>query len=233
MSRKAAIIVAGGKGLRMGGDVPKQYLPILGEPVLAHTVRAYEKSSTDEIVLVIPRGDVVYVWEEIVDRYGFEKVTAVVEGGAERFDSVYEGLLALKDSEPDLVAIHDGARPVITTALIENAYDEAAAHGGAAAAVAVKDTIRFINADGTAGDTLDRGQLRAMQTPQTFRFAPCIPAYERMLACPGGTDGITDDVMVMQRFGNISAKLIPGDYKNIKITTAEDLETAEEYLSGI
>ena len=214
----------------MGGSVPKQYLSLLGEPVLAHTLRAFERSCAEQVVLVVQEGGTEYAEREIIEKYGFRKVFCVTEGGAERFDSVYRGLLQLKDRGIRFAAVQDGARPLVTPEIIERCYTAAEQYGGAAAAVPVKDTIRYIRSDGSAGDTLQRQALRAMQTPQTFDYERLLAAYEKMLRTPDGTAGITDDVMVAERFGGLRAQLVDGDYRNLKITTAEDLEAAENFL---
>ena len=230
-SRKAAVILAGGKGRRMGTDVPKQFLEIGGKPLIFYTLKAFEESCADVLVLVAPPGGKEYCRKEIVERFGFRKVKYIAEGGAERYDSVYAGLLALQDERCGFVAVHDGARSLVTPELIRRTFEAAEQYGACVAAVPVKDTIKRADEKGYAAETLPREQLRIIQTPQTFRFDLCFDAYSRMME--GSAEerkDITDDAMVVERFTDARVKLVEGDYRNLKVTTPEDIGTAENLL---
>lgn len=233
MNKTAAVVLAGGRGERIGGPVPKQYLELAGKPMLWHTLKAFEASVVDEVILVVPKGGVDYAREQYVEKYGFRKIAAVVEGGAERYDSVYAGLNALRDRGCRIVAIHDGARPLVTPELILQSVHTAEAHGACVIAVPVKDTIKLADAEGFAAETLPRNRLWAMQTPQTFRYDICIRAFDRMMEREGGREGITDDAMVIEKYSSIQVKFSMGDYRNIKVTTREDLITAEAFLKNV
>ena len=232
MEKIAAVVLAGGKGERIGGPVPKQYLELAGKPMLWHTLKAFEASVVDEVVLVVPQGGVDYARAQYVEAFGFRKIIGIVEGGAERCDSVYAGLNALRDRGCRIVAIHDGARPLVTPELILQSVHAAETHGACVIAVPVKDTIKIADDAGFAAETLPRRYLWAMQTPQTFRYDLCIRAFDRMMEKPGLRESITDDAMVIEKYSNTQVKLSMGDYRNIKVTTREDLITAEAFLKN-
>ena len=237
----AAIVLAAGKGTRMGSGVAKQYLPLGDQPVLCYSLRAFEDSFIDEIVIVAAKDEISYCKQEIVERFGFKKVSAVTEGGAERYHSVAYGLRAIRDC--DVVFIHDGARPFIDEAMLTRLFDAVSTHGTAIAGMPVKDTVKIADADGFAASTPDRNLVWQMQTPQTFAYRPILEAYEKLLAeetsesagvpaaCGSGHAlHITDDAMVMETFGSLKVKLVEGSYKNIKITTPEDMKIAQALL---
>lgn len=230
MSRWGAVILAGGKGTRMGTATPKQFLELSGKPVIWYSLKAFSDTETEDLILVVPEGTVDFCRAEYVEKYGFTKVKAVVEGGEERYDSVYEGLLALKSRHCDYVAVHDGARPLVSPELITQTFHTAEHFGAGAAAVPVKDTIRRADSERYSAGTLPRDELWAMQTPQTFRYSLLLGAYEEMYRHPELKRGITDDVMVAERFGKSRVRLTLGDYRNLKITTREDLAAARAYL---
>lgn len=230
MSRWGAVILAGGHGRRMGTKTPKQFLSLCGKPVIWYSLKAFSDTEAEDLVLVVPTGEAAFCRAEYVEKYGFTKVKAVVEGGRERYDSVYAGLLALRDSPCDYAAVHDGARPLVSPELITRTFRDAEKYGGAAAAVPVKDTIRRADAAQFSAETLPRRELWAMQTPQSFRFSLLLGAYEEMQHHPEKKTDITDDVMVAEEFGKIRVLLTRGEYRNLKITTAEDLAAAEAYL---
>lgn len=232
MERITAIVLAGGAGKRMNSSVPKQYLELAGKPVIYYALRAFEESEVTDIVLVAGAGDVAYCREEIVRRYGFRKVRAVTEGGRERYESVYRGLLAAEDA--DYVLIHDGARPLVTEDVIARSIACVRECQACVVGMPVKDTIRIVSTDGVTEETPDRRLLRQIQTPQTFCGPLIRKAYEKVLAdvARGETDGgsITDDAMVLEYAFGQRAKVIEGSYRNLKITTPEDLILAEIYL---
>ena len=229
--KRAGIILAGGRGTRMGTETPKQFLEIAGKPMIWHTLKAFEESDADELVLVAPEGGAEYCRKEIVEKYGFRKVRHIVEGGAERYDSVYAGLLALRDSGCSLVAVQDGARCMVTPDIIRRSYEAAEQYGACVIAVPSKDTIKLADDEGFAAETLPRQRLWTIQTPQTFRYDLCLRAYSIMMSSPETKEGVTDDAMAVERFTDTKVKLVMGDYRNIKVTTKEDLAAAETYLA--
>ena len=219
-----AVIVAGGSGTRMGGDVAKQFLPVAGLPVLMHTLRRFHGHSPAlSIILVLPAKDVAY-WEELCRQYAFAVPVTVVTGGNSRFQSVRNGLDAI-GAEEGLVAIHDGVRPLVPPATIDESFRVAHHKGCAVAAVALKDSIRLVHAEG-GSQALDRSVYRLVQTPQTFRLS----VIRRSFAQPE-QPGFTDDASVAEAAG-FPVTLIEGSYQNIKITTPEDLRWAEAFLAG-
>ncbi|MDF2925301.1 MAG: 2-C-methyl-D-erythritol 4-phosphate cytidylyltransferase [Paenibacillaceae bacterium] len=222
MGQVGVIVVAAGKGTRMGSAVSKQYLPLAGKPVLVHTMEAFEKMElVHSVVLVIGAGDEEYC-SGLVRRYGLVKVSAIVTGGADRQASVYQGLQAL-DPEVEWVLVHDGVRPFISAEEAAGCLEAARAHGAAVLAVPVKDTIKVVGAQGRIESTPERSTLWAIQTPQAFRVTELAAAHE--LACREGYSG-TDDAMLVERAGQ-AVYVVEGSYANIKITTPEDLEWAE------
>ena len=222
------IVMSGGKGLRIGGDIPKQYMDLAGKPVLYYSLKAMQDSFIDEIIIVAAKEYIDYVKEEIVDRFSFTKVTAVVEGGEERSDSVYNGLMAIKEPETSYVYIQDGARPLLSVEMLEASREDASVYGSSVMAVPAKDTIKVVNDNGFVVTTPDRKHLWNVQTPQTFFCSDLIRAYCIFRKTEGAF--VTDDASVMEQFGDIPVHITKGDYCNIKITTPEDFETAERFL---
>ena len=220
---KIAIIVAGGAGKRMGRD--KQFLPIAGKPMLNWTVAAFEKSKiVDGIILVVARHNLAKA-----RKIRSKKVLAVVESGPERQDSVQNGLKALPASA-EIVLIHDGARPAISEAIITASVKAAQRHGAAVVGVPVKDTIKMTNDklkiknDGISIlKTLDRRNLWAAQTPQTFQASIILNAYAKIRGL------CTDDAMVVELAG-LPVVMVMGNYQNIKVTTPEDLDYIAKVL---
>ena len=226
--RHAAIVLAAGKGSRMKCDVPKQYLSLKGKPVLYYALKAFEESFIDEIVLVTGVGQEEYCQKEIVEHYGFQKVSHVIAGGKERYDSVYAGLLCCQDT--DYVYIHDGARPLISSVLINANISCVQEKRACITAVPAKDTIKVVDNKGYVADTLERSKLWQIQTPQTFSYALVSEAYRKR--AEAGDTTVTDDAMVVEKYADHSIYLLKGDYRNIKITTPEDLVIAEAFLNG-
>lgn len=222
--KTAAIILAAGKGTRMENQVHKQYLELLGKPLLYYAIHAFECSSVDQIILVTGPGEVRYCREEMIEKYGFNKVTAVTEGGKERYHSVYQGLKAVKNCE--YVLIHDGARPCVTKTVIEAASNAARIYRACAVGMPVKDTIKITDEDEFASLTPDREHLWQIQTPQAFEYELVLQAYEKLMSSEEYQKGVTDDAMVVENMTKEKVKLVRGDYSNIKVTTPEDMEIA-------
>ncbi len=222
----AAIVLAAGSGKRMNSQVHKQYLIIQDRPVLYYSLKAFEDSAVDEIVLVVGKGEEEFCRKEIVDKYGISKVKAIVEGGKERYHSVFEGLKQTSDA--DYVLIHDGARPFVNQDIIRRCMQEVQKYQVCVVGMPVKDTIKIADEEGYAKQTPDRKNVWMIQTPQTFSYALIYEAYEEMLKTED--TAITDDAMVLERIKGKKSKLIEGSYRNIKITTPEDLLIANVYL---
>ena len=222
----AAIVLAAGSGKRMNSQVHKQYLIIQDRPVLYYSLKEFEDSAVDEIVLVVGKGEEKFCRKEIVDKYGISKVKAIVEGGKERYHSVFEGLKQTSDA--DYVLIHDGARPFVNQDIIRRCMQEVQKYQACGVGMPVKDTIKIADEEGYAKQTPDRKNVWMIQTPQTFSYALIYEAYEEMLKTED--TAITDDAMVLERIKGKKSKLIEGSYRNIKITTPEDLLIANVYL---
>lgn len=222
----AAIVLAAGSGKRMNSKVHKQYLIIQNRPVLYYSLKAFEDSAVDEIVLVVGKGEEEFCRKEIVDKYGISKVKAIVEGGKERYHSVFEGLKQTSDA--DYVLIHDGARPFVNQKIIRRCMLEVPEYQACVVGMPVKDTIKIADEGGYAKQTPDRKNVWMIQTPQTFSYELIYEAYEEMLKTED--TAITDDAMVLERIKGKKSKLIEGSYRNIKITTPEDLLIANVYL---
>lgn len=223
MVKLGAVVVAAGKGTRMKAEDRKPFLPLAGKPIVVHTVEALAQSDfVEHIVLVVGEADVERA-ERICAEYGLDKVRRIVPGGAERQHSVRAGLLALSS---EWALVHDGVRPFVTPDIIERCLDAARRTGGAVAAVPVKDTIKRADEDGLVAETPDRSRLWAVQTPQLFRRTELLAALDAALAA--GFVG-TDDASVAERAG-MPVALAMGDYRNIKLTTPEDLALAQLWL---
>lgn len=226
MVQSVAIIVAGGSGKRMLDDRPKQYVPLAGIPILARTLITFEDTpSVGRIVLVVPRNDTDYVRDTIVDRYRIGKVRRIQSGGEARQDSVRRGLEMVVDTD-DVVLVHDGVRPLVTQELIERSIREAARRGAVVPVVSPADTVKVIGQEGMVRETLDRADLRLVQTPQAFRREIILDAFEG--AYREGFYG-TDEASLVERMG-VPVWTIPGMRHNIKITTPEDLVLGELLL---
>lgn len=223
--RLVAVILAAGRGKRMGSDLPKQYLMLNGKPVVCHSLDVMEHCSfVDDIVLVVGIGEREYIKEQIVEFYGYRKVTQIVEGGKERYHSVANALCSIDEHIPDAeyVLIHDGARPYLEEAMLNRLWDGVRESDACIAAVPVKDTVKIVDENGVIRSTPDRSTLWAAQTPQAFRFTVIRDAY-RELFRSGQTNGITDDAQVLERMTGKACRIVEGSYRNIKITTPEDL----------
>ena len=215
-----AIIVAGGKGLRMGGEVPKQFLPIGGKPVLMHTIDAFRKALDNvRIVLVLPAEQHHY-WQELCEEYNFRSPKLIAQGGETRFHSVRNGLALLPDNADAVVGVHDGVRPFVSTETIRRCYAAAAEGKAVVPVVPVIETVRQILSNGKSV-TKPRDEYRLVQTPQTFPLALLRQAYQQPY-----TENFTDDASVVEALGK-EIVMIEGNRENIKLTTPNDLSYAE------
>lgn len=219
-----AIVLAGGSGSRMGSACKKQYMLLGKKPLLYYSLRTFQESCVDEIVLVTNEAE--YCQKEIIQKYGLDKVTKIVPGGAERYHSVYAGLCAV--SECSYVLIHDGARPFVTETMINDSLEAARKYQACIIGMPVKDTIKIADESEFAEQTPERAKVWQIQTPQTFSYPLIRKAYQKVLK--EEPNGITDDAMVVEYANLAKVKLIRGSYENIKITTPEDMKIAELFL---
>ncbi len=225
-----AIVLAAGSGSRMNQKKEKQFLLLDGKPVLYYSLRTFEASIVDEIILVTKEKDIDYCRQEIVEKYGFTKVRRIVSGGKERYDSVQRGLKAA-DKRNNIIMIHDAARPFVTNRMILDSISAARRYKACTVAVPVKDTIKVVDEYEFGVETPDRSTLYIIQTPQTFDRGLLREAYERLRI--SGDKDITDDTMIVERYLDQRVKMVEGSYKNIKITTPEDMPVAEALLSSL
>lgn len=222
-----ALVPAAGMGKRMGAQINKQYLLLAGKPIVAHTLQVLEDAPfIDDIYVIVPEAEIPYCREHVLERYSFTKVRAIVAGGAERQYSVMNGLRALTGPDiDDVVLIHDGVRPFVSLSILEKSVETAREKGGALVAVPVKDTVKIVE-DGIVRETPVRETLWLAQTPQTFRYSIIMAAHE--IAAAERYLG-TDDASLVEWMGK-DVHIVLGDYRNIKITTPEDLVMAEAFL---
>ena len=219
------LIVSGGKGLRMGTKMPKQFLPLDGTPILIRTLQTFDDiDEIEQLILVLPKEFMTY-FETL--KYRGKKPLHLVEAGEERFASVKNGLLKAKElSEDSMVVIHDGVRPLVSRRMILEGISSAKEHGAASAFVRPKDTVKIVGEDGFSKETLSRETLGLIQTPQCFFTKSILYAHEHI----GELDKVvTDDTMVYEHFFG-PVYMYPGEYGNLKITTQEDLWVAEAFL---
>lgn len=220
--KKYVLIVAGGKGLRMGSELPKQFIPLNGRPLLMHTLSVFnEWDATAEIILVLPESHHAY-WSMLCKELNFNISHQVVSGGDTRFQSVMNGLGLIKES--GLVAVHDGVRPFVSSAVIADCFTKAAEDGAAIPVIPVIDSMRKKKQNGSC--PVDRQEYCAVQTPQVFISDLLITAYNQ-----AGSDSFTDDASVFEAAGG-RISLVDGNRENIKITTATDLLYAKVLLES-
>ena len=215
------IIVAGGQGLRMGGDVPKQFLPIGGRPVLMHTIERFADDTEDvQIILVLPREQIEY-WFDLGDKYHFGVEHWIVAGGETRFHSVQNGLAQSPDDAEGLVAVHDGVRPLVSEAVITRCFDEALTKKAVVPVVPVVESLRHVSEGAKP-----RADYRLVQTPQVFDIQLLKRAYRQPFS-----ESFTDDASVVESLGH-SITMVEGNRENIKITTPFDLKIAEVIINS-
>lgn len=225
-----AIVLAAGQGKRMGTKVQKQYLEIDGKPVLYYSLHAFEQSKIiDEIILVVGENQSEYCKDEIVSKYGISKVNKIVEGGAERYHSVWNGLQEVDDG--GYVFIHDGARPFVDEEILKRAYKDVQNCKACVIGMPVKDTIKLADSDGFVNETPERSLLWMIQTPQVFENGLVKKAYALLMEQENIQ--VTDDAMVVEQMLGHKVKLTEGSYENIKITTPEDLDIAEIFVKKL
>ncbi len=246
--RNALILLAGGRGKRMGSAIPKQFLDLGGEPIIRHSLKTIQKSDLiDEVILVSGAEDIQTV-RDIVDRGGFDKVSHIVAGGEERYLSVVNGVLAICekggceafDGKPEVILIHDGARPFVDDEIIKRCLDNVSKDQGCVAAVPSKDTVKIADENGIVTDEPPRRNVWLMQTPQCFDadviYRACLAAkkaYEEAKQNTGiKLPEITDDAQMVNMYLGKKIKLVMGSYDNIKITTPEDINVAEKILEA-
>ena len=213
------IVVAGGKGLRMGSDIPKQFLPIGGKPVLMRTLERFRAYSSDlQIILVLPEAQQDY-WQELCQEYQFDVEYQLANGGQTRFHSVQNGLALVPDDAEGVVGVHDGVRPFPSIEVIRNCYETARTAKAVIPVIPVVETVRHLEGDKSV--TVPRGDYRLVQTPQTFDIQLLKAANRQPY-----NDGFTDDASVVESYGH-AITLVEGNRENIKITTPYDLKIAE------
>ncbi len=226
-SKSVAIVLAAGSGSRMNSDIPKQYMELMGKPVLYYSLDTFEKSNIDEVILVVRSSEIEYTLSNIVEQYKFKKVTKIISGGKERYNSVYNGLKEIDSA--DYVLIHDGARPFITVELINRVLIQVEKYKGCIVGMPSKDTIKVVNEENLVTSTPDRSLTWIVQTPQAFSYSLIMEAYNKIISKIKSKDkdimniNITDDAMVVEYSTNHPIKLIEGSYSNIKITTPDDI----------
>ncbi|WP_154826685.1 2-C-methyl-D-erythritol 4-phosphate cytidylyltransferase [Clostridium butyricum] len=217
----SAIVLAGGRGKRMGSVQSKQYIDLNGKPILYYTLNHFiNNKNIDKVILVIPEDELEFCRNEVLDKYNL-KIYSIAFGGKERQDSVYNGLKKADGS--DIVLIHDGARPFVSERIIEEGIKYARMYGAAAPGVMPKDTIKVKNQESFSLETPDRNNLVAVQTPQVFDYNIIFGCHKKVKE---KHLDVTDDTMVVELFGN-DVYLYEGEYTNIKITTPEDLILAQ------
>ncbi|MBQ7944082.1 MAG: 2-C-methyl-D-erythritol 4-phosphate cytidylyltransferase [Lachnospiraceae bacterium] len=232
-SHTTAIVLAAGQGKRMQSKIQKQYLLLADKPVLYYSLKAFEDSFIDDIILVVGKGEEEYCRTEIVEKYAFTKIKAIVEGGKERYHSVANGIKAIR-ADADYVFVHDGARPFITVEILERALEQVKDAEACVVGMPVKDTVKISDESGFVEMTPPRARVWQIQTPQVFSYSLIASAYNKLISQEEelAQKGIfvTDDAMVVEYFEKRKVKLVEGSYQNIKITTPEDLKIAESFL---
>ena len=225
--RNTAIVLAAGQGKRMHSKVQKQFLEIQGYPVLYYSLRCFQESPLiQDIILVTGEESISYCKEEIVQKYGFTKVSAVIPGGKERYDSVYAGLCECRDCE--YVLIHDGARPFVTEEILKRGLQKVKETGACVIGMPSKDTVKLSDEEGYVKETPNRKCVWTIQTPQIFSYPLIREAHDSIRQ--KDMSKITDDAMVAEHETGVKIRFSEGSYRNIKITTPEDLVVAEAFL---
>lgn len=228
-----AIVVAAGTGKRMGADRPKQFLDLAGRPILYYPLKAFQDSPCINDIIVVTGQDLIpYIRKNIVDIYSLTKVSSIVKGGRERFESVYEGIKAADGA--DYLFVQDGVRPFIDEKIISDGLQTALKYGSAVAGMPSKDTVKITDSRGVVQSTPERANVWIVQTPQIFRYEELKAAYQALFsnAEEGERRKVTDDAMVMENYGGRQVHMYKASYRNIKITTPEDLPVAEELMKS-
>lgn len=226
-NKNIAIVLAAGKGRRMGTEIPKQFLYIHDKPVLFYSLNVFQQhNDIDEIVLVVSEEYKSYCIKEILEKYSITKVSAIVEGGAERYDSVIAGLSACSDCK--YVLIHDGARPCVTEEIIDRSLDAVRKYDACVVGMPSKDTVKIADDQGFISVTPPRKNVWNIQTPQVFSYELIYNAYQTMQR--KGMAGVTDDAMVIELLDAAKIRLVEGSYENIKVTTPDDIKVLENLL---
>lgn len=242
-----AIILAGGKGSRMKSSIPKQFMNINEKPMICYSIDEFEQNDNIDGIVVVASLDYIDYIKTIINKNNYKKIIDVVEGGAERYDSVYSGLNCIKNlivnskhiknqykkisDGKDYVFIHDGARPCVSGTVINECMRDVVKYNACVAAVPVKDTIKVVNEDKIAINTPNRSELWQVQTPQVFGYGLIMKAYDKLYA-DNDKKNITDDAMVVEKYMDTKVKMTVSEYTNIKVTTPEDILIAEIFLSG-
>lgn len=221
-----AIVLSGGTGSRMKSKTKKQYMMLQGKPLIYYSLHTFCESSVDEVILVTSPEDEDYCRKEIIEKYNLHKVKTIAYSGRERYESVYNGLK--KAEGADIILVHDGVRPFVTVDMIERSIKAAREYRACVVAMPVKDTIKVADENKIVTSTPDRNSLWLMQTPQTFDYSLLRECYEKVMS--GDQTGITDDAMIVERASDVKIHLIEGSYRNIKVTTPEDMIIAEAFL---
>lgn len=237
-----AVVLAAGRGARMGTRTAKQYLEVGGMPVVVHALLAFQESPViDEIILMTDAGHLGYCKQEIVEAYGLDKVSTVGAGGRERYESVWKALCTIMDQEEwedearcrarqeGYVFIHDGARPFVTPEIIARAYEDVVRWKACVVGMPVKDTIKLVDTDSCVVDSPRRSLVWQAQTPQVFAVPLIAEAFARQMK--EDCSNVTDDAMVVEAQMGVKIHMTQGSYENIKITTPEDLLIAETMLN--
>ena len=220
-SKHTILIVAGGRGTRMGGPQPKQFLELAGRPVLMHTLEAFDRWDASARLIVVLPEDQIETWKRLCEAHVFGRIHRVVAGGETRFHSVRNGLDAV--ASDGLIAVHDGVRPLVAPSVIAACFAAAADGGAAVPVVPMVESVREVDADG-GSRPVDRTRLRVVQTPQVFRADVLRAAY-----CLPYDPRFTDDASVVEASG-VAVRLVPGNRENIKLTTPMDLLLAEQLM---
>ena len=240
-----AIVLAGGKGTRMNSEIPKQFLVVGGKPLISYSLDVFEKSPFIDAIIIVTSQDYTGYMKALVKENGYKKIAGIALGGKERYDSVHSGLELIqtlmssgagqlsRDEEwlsgEDYIFIHDGARPCVTAQIIYNCMQDVMEYKACVAAVPVKDTIKVADKAGMSVNTPDRSTLWQIQTPQSFEYELIMDAYEKMIK-DSARGNITDDAMVVEKYTSVRVKLTQSSYKNIKITTPDDITIAESFI---
>ena len=225
-----AVVLAAGRGTRMGTQTAKQYLELQGKPILVYALEVFEQSAVvDDILLMTDKDHVEYCKKEICEKYGIKKVSAVAPGGKERYESVWKALCILKErGQSGFVMIHDGARPFVTEEILKRGLQKVKETGACVIGMPSKDTVKLSDEEGYVKETPNRKCVWTIQTPQIFLYSLIREAHDSIRQ--KDMSKITDDAMVVEQETGAKVALAEGSYQNIKITTPEDLDIAEAFL---